>query len=767
MLSSAARKSLPDPPVLVEALRLLALDLWPVPISPHDADPEIFGAPGKQPMNLAGGKDRWGVERPTAAKLVALYRKHPTAGVGLLLGPQGGVVDLEVDEPDTGPATFDEILAGEIIPTMSWTSSRGPHRIFRWNDRFAELGKAVVEHDERFPGLSLRLGGGKQQVQSVCPPSPVGLDLDGKIVAGAPRAWIESAIIAELPEPAYAEIARRLAMAKPSKTKARATPPPPRSRGGTSRYGAGAMLRELEILAAAQVGGRNDQFNRSCFALGQLVGGGELDEHEARSALMAQADRLGLGDAEILATTRSGMEAGKAEPRSRPEPEPKRASRVNLKIVGEDDGQAGGDDADLDEDEPITDPWPIIDPQAFHGLAGELVNAIDPHTEGDPAAVLAQFIIGFASMIGRKPHFNVGATTHHLNMFALVVGGTASGRKGSGWDVAKWLLKKVDPIWTDERCQGGLVSGEGLIYHVRDAVEEEKDVKGERRMVLVDAGVADKRLLIVETEMSRAFKAASRETNTLTDVIRQAWDSGHVRTMARNNPVRATDAHVSIIGHTTASDAHRHLSDNDAANGFANRFLWIASRQSKLLPDGGAILDEDWDPLRDRLRDVAAFARETGEIRRDHRASLIWKDAYERLNAGHPGLLGAILNRAAAQTVRLSCIYALLDKSNVVGPEHLNAALALWQYAEDSARYVFGDKMGDPDAEKLLAALRQAPDGLTRKQITGDVFQRHKRAPAVESILRDLLAKRFIHHREERKEVGRPTQRWFAGGSKS
>jgi hypothetical protein len=73
-------------------------------------------------------------------------------------------------------------------------------------------------------------------------------------------------------------------------------------------------------------------------------------------------------------------------------------------------------------------------------------------------------------------------------------------------------------------------------------------------------------------------------------------------------------------------------------------------------------------------------------------------------------LLGAICGRAEAQTVRLALIYAVLDGSDgVIKLPHLKAALALWRYYEASVLYVFGDSLGDPIADTILAALRNNP----------------------------------------------------------
>jgi hypothetical protein len=73
-----------------------------------------------------------------------------------------------------------------------------------------------------------------------------------------------------------------------------------------------------------------------------------------------------------------------------------------------------------------------------------------------------------------------------------------------------------------------------------------------------------------------------------------------------------------------------------------------------------------------------------------------------------PGLLGAITGRAEAQTVRLALLYALLDQAPTIAQIHLEAALALWTFCEASARYVFGDLLGDPIADTILRALRIA-----------------------------------------------------------
>ena len=106
-------------------------------------------------------------------------------------------------------------------------------------------------------------------------------------------------------------------------------------------------------------------------------------------------------------------------------------------------------------------------------------------------------------------------------------------------------------------------------------------------------------------------------------------------------------------------------------------------------------------------------------------------------------------------------IYALLDKSAVIRVPHLQAALAIWEYAEASARWIFGDALGDPVADEILRALRAAPSGLTRTDIYAGLFGRNQSAARIGRALASLLEKRLT--RWEREDTGgRPGERWFA-----
>jgi hypothetical protein len=98
--------------------------------------------------------------------------------------------------------------------------------------------------------------------------------------------------------------------------------------------------------------------------------------------------------------------------------------------------------------------------EAFHGLAREIVRAIEPHSEASPVALLVQTLVAFGSAVGRDPHFVVEADRHAANLFVVIVGATSKGRKGTSLSQVRRLLQATDPAWESEHIKSGLSSGE-------------------------------------------------------------------------------------------------------------------------------------------------------------------------------------------------------------------------------------------------------------------------------------------------------------------
>jgi hypothetical protein len=252
-----------------------------------------------------------------------------------------------------------------------------------------------------------------------------------------------------------------------------------------------------------------------------------------------------------------------------------------------------------------------------------------------------------------------------------------------------------------------------------------------------DEGVSEKRAFVVESEFARVLKVSQREGNTLSQVIRDAWDKDFLQIKTKQ-AVAASNAHISIVGHITKEELLRTLADSDLTNGFANRFVWVCSRRSKYLPSGGNLSDLDINVVVTKIHRAVEFAKTAGEIKRDAAADEKWCEVYRRLSDGHAGLLGSVTSRATAQVLRIACLYSLLDCSKVIRLEHLTAALALWQYCEDSARYIFGAQTGNKIADEIFTELNQRKDGMSKNDIR-EHFQQNRSAAEINRALELLL----------------------------
>lgn len=330
--------------------------------------------------------------------------------------------------------------------------------------------------------------------------------------------------------------------------------------------------------------------------------------------------------------------------------------------------------------------WPEpVDDAAYHGVLGDIVRSIAPHTEADPVGILGALLTMFGMVVGGSSYLYQGGK-QYANIFVALIGETGIGRKGTASDAAAEAFSLAYPNWRDHIAPG-LGSGEGLTSKL--------------------SASEDHIAFVREGEFGHILTAMTRDGSTLSETIRNAWDHAPLgRQVAnRNASTIVLDHHVGILANITEVELSQKLTSEDAANGFANRFIWLAVRRSKLLPQTTP-LAELAQPHAGALADAIAFAQRENRMRFSPEAQAVWNAMYHARNSIlRVGMFRAVTNRADPYTGRLAMLYAMLDRTPVIDVQHLRAAMALWDYAERSALYVFGDSTGDKKADAMLAEL--------------------------------------------------------------
>ena len=383
--------------------------------------------------------------------------------------------------------------------------------------------------------------------------------------------------------------------------------------------------------------------------------------------------------------------------------------------------------------------WPSpLGDAAYHGPVGNYLRAIEPHSEGDPAAILAQTLVCLGNAMGRDPYFMVEDTRHGTNIFTVVVGDTAVARKGTSLGRARSLVQAADPDWgKNNHGEGGLSTPEGLINAVCDIPETEDS----------HIGTKDKRLLAAMGEFTETLMRMKRDDNPLSTTLRSAWDGNTLRTLTRKAPMTATDAHISVIGHITEADLTDQLSKVNVFNGFGNRFLWVMAKRSKFLAFGGEVHIKDLPEIVAEVQAALYWAQECKRcIDFDGKSKKMWPTLYADLGRGESGRFGAITDRAEAQVRRLALIYAVMDQSPRIRREHLNAALEVWRYCEESAAYLFADAPANPVEGTVLRLLQETDDWISRSEINRRGFKGQVKAYLLTSALNGLRERELIEH---------------------
>jgi hypothetical protein len=360
---------------------------------------------------------------------------------------------------------------------------------------------------------------------------------------------------------------------------------------------------------------------------------------------------------------------------------------------------------ELVDDEPLpetveetTDAWPDPPDEAvYRGVLGEITLAVAPHTEAHPVAILGTLLTMFGAACGGARSLYQGGL-QRTNLSVLLVGRTGmAGRKGTsldiGRDVARLVYPELAKLWLV-----GVASGEGITGHLR-------------RFDGQDGRPYEPRVMVVEPEFGRVLTVMNREGSTLSAILRNAWDGVPMGYSRARDEVLITDHHVSMLGHITPAELKAKLTEVDTANGFVNRVLFLAVRREQLIPFPTSP-DALVEPFVRRVHLAIIEAQAIRALEFDETARERWAAFYTELAlTPRLGLAGAVSGRHETQVARLALVYALADRSPSVGVTHLEAAIALADYARRSVIWALGDSTGNRHADVLLRMLAEGEVG--------------------------------------------------------
>jgi len=419
--------------------------------------------------------------------------------------------------------------------------------------------------------------------------------------------------------------------------------------------------------------------------------------------------------------------------------------------------------------------YPVSGPdfpeEHYYGVLGEISKIMCQFSEAHRATVYLNLIVSVGNMTGRGGYFTVDGNKNYTNEFLVSVGDSAITRKGLAAGIVNNLLVILDHPWFDTRNCKGFGSPQAVLAEIKDDSTFQRFNKATKTYdTFTQPGISDKRLCIREGEVSNIFKLMSDPKTRAAELIRDLWDS--VKSSNRvagktgdgeHNSLICEKPHVSIVGTSTVSLVKSTLPVGAATTGDGNRFIWNYMKRTQLAPHGGPTIDWAAQTYQFRGQELNLIDHLLSAIGGGKMGKLIpiakharktWDCLYERLeaDASQTGYVAGMTARAAAHIRRLAMILCLMDRLDEIDKKHLAAAEAIWDYSQDSVRYIFTGY--DLDQMKIIRAAENAGvNGITATDIH-KLFSRKKTGEWVMIQLAELTSKGFLTKTAESRQTG-------------
>jgi hypothetical protein len=325
--------------------------------------------------------------------------------------------------------------------------------------------------------------------------------------------------------------------------------------------------------------------------------------------------------------------------------------------------------------------------EAYHGVAGCHLRNIEKNSEAHPAGILALFLSGFGSIVGMDAYMRVEDNLHFPMVNIIVTGQSSRSRKDTAMGRALRPLKAADPLWAGECIKQGFSSGEAVVAYFTTRYKMGMPV----------------RLFVTDTEFKTTLTICAREGNTLSEVYRHMFNADALEVNTKKDSIGVPCSCGTSAGLITKAELRDVLKESEMVSGFVNRYMTILVHRVKKISRPARVTDPaiiaERVVIETRLKMAVQWvkvgANEIDPVDKTKGLRMTWGDeageAWDKFYNNLGDEDADYLTRAEVMVMRLAMIYALLDMASVIELVHLNAALAVWHYAEQSSRLVYED----------------------------------------------------------------------------
>lgn len=374
---------------------------------------------------------------------------------------------------------------------------------------------------------------------------------------------------------------------------------------------------------------------------------------------------------------------------------------------------------------------------AFGGVLGECVADLADGTDASMVGLLGSALIFAGGLIPGSAYFHRHQTS---SPFVALVGESAVGRKGTAMTrVLDAFSDALETVNVNRVVIDGLNSGEGLVatlHYKREHYATEPTVG-----------------IVFEEEYASLLASRGREGSTLDPKMRQAFDGGPLSNRRSGETKTVVPLYwlPALIG-ITPVELRSRLEPGALQSGSANRWLYLPVQRRQIVPFNSAPRFED-EHRAALLEAYRAAQKRPPELQVDAAVTRTLAEYADFLPTASYGLARDLTRRLAIIAFRVALVHALVERSSWVLPKHLDRALALTEYARRGIDWVFGDTIGNPDANLLYRYLIDQGRLSTRTIARNLIRDPLRRQAAIDELLR---IGRAVVETERSSGSGRP-----------